>query len=540
MPKKLPIGISSLSKIIQGGYVYVDKTRYVYELVNTGEYYFLSRPRRFGKSLFVDTLKEAFEGNKDLFKGLWLYDHWDWEKTYPVIHISFAEGVLKSKDELNRHIIKLMTNNQKRLQVECEDTTHVAGCFSDLIVGAKERYKVPAVILIDEYDKPILDNITDLETAREMREGLKNLYAVIKGQDANIKFVFLTGVSKFSKVSIFSGLNNLKDITINKKYSSICGYTERELIESFKEHLIDKNIEDIRHWYNGYNWTGDERVYNPFSILNYLSDGEFRNYWFESGTPTFLIELFKQKRYYIPQLENLEVGETLIGRFDIDFIEPENLLFQAGYLTIIDKKRKGNRLVYALSYPNLEVRQSLTDYILSAYHYSQAEKERAQGRLYDCLIEGDIDGIREVMRSHFASIPYEWHTKNNIAEYEGYYASVFYSYFASIGIDVRVEESTSYGKVDMAVIMPKAVYVFEFKCLQKAGDRQKPIGNRKRLKEPSAIEQLRAKGYAEKYRALNRPIYLIGIEFSKTKRQIVGFYTDRLKVKAKVKAKAKG
>jgi len=515
MPKKLPIGISSLSKIIQEGYVYVDKTRYVYELVNTGVYYFLSRPRRFGKSLFVDTLKEAFEGNKELFKGLWLYDHWDWNKKYPVIHISFAEGKIANRGELDDWIIGQLMDNQERLGVSCEATTFIPRCFVELIRNAKKRYGQSVVILIDEYDKPILDNITKPEIAAEMREGLKNLYSVIKGQDANIKFVFLTGVSKFSKVSIFSGLNNLEDITIERTYSSICGYTEGELIENFKEHLADKDINEIRHWYNGYSWTGPERVYNPFSILNYLKHGEFHNYWFESGTPTFLIELFKQKRYYIPQLENLEVGESIIGSFDIDFIEPENILFQAGYLTITNTKRKGNRLVYSLTYPNLEVKQSLTDYILAAYHYSQAEKERAQSRLYDCLIEGNIDGIREIMQSHFASIPYDWHRKNKIDQYEGYYASVFYSYFASIGVEVKAEEPTSYGKVDMAVVMPKAVYVFEFKVIEG----EEGTGG--------ALEQIKQKGYGDKYIGSGKEVYLIGIEFSKTKRQIVGFYTER-------------
>jgi hypothetical protein len=295
----------------------------------------------------------------------------------------------------------------------------------DLIVGAREKYNAPVVILIDEYDKPILDNITDIETAKEMREGLKNLYSVIKGQDANIKFVFLTGVSKFSKVSIFSGLNNLKDITISKKYSSICGYTESELIEGFKEHLADKGIEEIRHWYNGYSWTGDERVYNPFSILNYLSEGEFRNYWFESGTPTFLIELFKQKRYYIPQLENLEVGESIIGSFDIDFIEPENLLFQAGYLTIEGYRQEFGETWYRLNYPNREVKASLCNYILKQYSFSEGAVSGYKLRLIEALKKGDIDEMVEIMHSHFASIPYEWYRKNEIDKYEGYYAGVF-------------------------------------------------------------------------------------------------------------------
>jgi len=531
MPKKLPIGISSLSKIIQEGYVYVDKTRYVYELVNTGVYYFLSRPRRFGKSLFVDTLKEAFEGNKELFKGLWLYDHWDWEKKYPVIHISFAEGVLKGREELDRHIIKILAQNQKRLQVECEDTTYVAGCFSDLIVGAREKYNAPVVILIDEYDKPILDNITDIETATEMREGLKNLYSVIKGQDANIKFVFLTGVSKFSRVSIFSGLNNLRDITIDATYSSICGYTESELIESFKEHLADKDIEEIRHWYNGYSWTGGERVYNPFSMLNYLQTGVFRNYWFESGTPTFLIELFKQKRYYIPQLENLEVVESIIGSFDIDFIEPENLLFQAGYLTIEGYRQEFGETWYRLNFPNREVKASLCNYILKQYSFSEGAVSGYKLRLIEALKKGDIDEMVEVMHSHFASIPYDWYRKNEIDKYEGYYASVFYAYFASIGVEVKAEDSTNHGKVDMAVVMADKVLIFEFKCLRGKGigDRRLGIGKGKKKKELSAIEQLKIKGYAEKYKALKRPIYLIGIDFDRKKRNIEGFKWEACK-----------
>jgi len=517
MAKKLPIGISNLREIIEDGYVYVDKSRYVYELSSTGKYYFLSRPRRFGKSLFVDTLKEAFEGNRELFKGLWLYDHWDWSKKYPVIHISFGSGVLKNKAALERRIFRVLEDNQKRLQVRCEETIYVEECFADLIIGAREKYNAPVVILVDEYDKPILDNITDFETAKGMRDGLRNLYSVIKDHDSYIKFVFLTGVSKFSRVSIFSGLNNLKDITISKKYSSICGYTEGELIESFKEHLVDKDINDIRHWYNGYSWTGDERVYNPFSILNYLSEGEFRNYWFESGTPTFLIELFKQKRYYIPQLENLEVGESVIGSFDVDFIEPENLLFQAGYLTIESTVQGLSETRYILNYPNKEVKKSLNEYLLNHYSPNYTQIYRTRRVFEEALVNADVEKMIEVMRSHFASIPHDWYRNNKIDQYEGYYASVFYAYFASIGIDVRAEEPTSYGKVDMAVIMPKAVYVFEFKVIEG----EEGTGE--------SLEQIKSKGYGKRYVGSDKDVYLIGIEFSKTKRQIVGFYKELMR-----------
>jgi len=462
---------------------------------------------------------------RSYFKGLWLYDHWDWNKKYPVIHISFGSGVLKNRAELDRRIIRVLEDNQKRLEVRCQETTYVEGCFSDLIVGAKERYNAPVVILVDEYDKPILDNITEPEIAKVMREGLKNLYSVMKDHDSYIKFVFLTGVNKFSKASIFSGLNNLEDITIERTYSSICGYTEGELIENFKEHLASKDIEEIRHWYNGYSWTGAERAYNPFSILNYLMHGEFRNYWFGSGTPTFLIELFKQKRYYIPQLENLEVGESIIGSFDIDFIEPENLLFQAGYLTIEDVDFDGSATWYKLGYPNHEVKRSLNEYLLYSYSPDKVGVSRHQRDLKGVLIKGDIEGIKTIMQSRFASIPYDWHRKNEIDKYEGYYASVFYSYFASIGVEVKAEEPTSYGKVDMAVVMPKVVYVFEFKVIEG----EEGTGE--------ALEQIKKKGYGDRYKGICRgvlqyaPIYLISVEFNKTKRQIVGFYTDRLSAK---------
>ena len=231
--KKLPVGISNLRKIREEEYAYVDKSRFVHDLAERGTYYFLSRPRRFGKSLLIDTLKEAFEGHQELFRNLWLHDHWDWKKHFPVIHIDFTGGVLRNREELDEKISTLLDENQKRLGITCDYQEIVSSCFSDLIRKANEKYGLRAVILIDEYDKPILDNITEPKVAEEMREGLKNLYSVIKGQDANIQFAFLTGVSKFSKVSLFSGLNNLKDITLNPQYATICGYTESEMTTVF-------------------------------------------------------------------------------------------------------------------------------------------------------------------------------------------------------------------------------------------------------------------------------------------------------------------
>jgi hypothetical protein len=516
MRKKLPIGISTLSKMIRDGYVYVDKTRYVYEMASSGVYYFLSRPRRFGKTLFVDTLKEAFEGNREIFRGLWIYDHWDWDKKHPVIHISFGSGVVRDRIELDNKIRDFLYQSQERLGIQCRDAADVALCFGELIRKAKTQHGLPAVILIDEYDKPILDNIGNPERATELREGLKNIYSVMKDHDAYIQFVFLTGVSKFSKVSIFSGLNNLNDITIDKKYASICGYTEEELKQYFQEYLHGKEMEAIRSWYNGYNWTGPERVYNPFSLLNYFDKEDFRNYWFETGTPSFLIELFKKKHYYIPQLENLEVGESILGSFDVDFIEPENILFQTGYLTIDQVEFDGSTTWYKLRYPNHEVKRSLQEYILYNYTPDKISVSRHQKDLKSALLQADIHAVRDIMRAHFASIPHDWYRKNHIDQYEGYYASVFYAYFASIGVDVRVEDPTHYGQVDMAVLMPEVVYVFEFKVI----DGEEATGE--------ALAQLQTKGYAEKYRALGRQVWLVGIEFSKRLRQIVGVAVENI------------
>uniref|UniRef100_UPI0005EAE95D ATP-binding protein n=1 Tax=Desulfonatronovibrio magnus TaxID=698827 RepID=UPI0005EAE95D len=295
--KKLPIGIATLSKIINEDYAYVDKSRFVHELVESGSYYFLSRPRRFGKSLFVDTLKEAFEGNQRLFKGLWLEDHWDWETQYPVIRFSFGEGVSSNRNRLEEKIWEQLTLHEKRLGVHCAFQT-ISGRFGQLIENTARKYG-HVVVLVDEYDKPILDCIADPVTAADIREGLKDFYSVIKDSDAHLKFVLLTGVSKFSKVSLFSGLNNLTDITLDPRFAAICGWTETELTENFADRLQGKDINQIRNWYNGYSWLG-EKVYNPFSLLNFLRTGLFRNYWFETGTPTFLMELLKKRRYNIP------------------------------------------------------------------------------------------------------------------------------------------------------------------------------------------------------------------------------------------------
>ena len=277
--KKLPIGIQTLSKIIEGDFVYVDKTEIAYNLLQKAGYYFLSRPRRFGKSLFLDTLKDIFEGRKELFKGLYIYDKWDWEVKYPVLRVSLGSGVHKSVQDLSENLLWVLKKAERDLGINCNKNLKPKQCFEHLLISAYEKYNQKVVVLIDEYDKPILDNITDEDVARQMRDAMKDFYGIIKDNDAYIQFVFITGVSKFSKMNLFSGLNNLEDITLNPNYGDICGYTHNDLLTVFKEHLQGVDMEKVRQWYNGYNYFGD-KVYNPFDILLFISNKfKFSNYW---------------------------------------------------------------------------------------------------------------------------------------------------------------------------------------------------------------------------------------------------------------------
>jgi hypothetical protein len=512
--RKLPIGIQTFRDIREGGYYYVDKTPYALKLATEGKYYFLSRPRRFGKSLFLDTLAELFAGNEPLFHGLYCHDKWDWSKKHPVIRISFAEGRLESRAELNRRIRWNLEQNRERLGIACPDLDDIAGCFANLIQAAERQFGQRAVVLVDEYDKPILDNLTEPQVARAMREGLRNLYSVIKGQDAHIQFAFLTGVSKFSKVSIFSGLNNLNDITVDAAYSAICGYTEADLDTVFAPELEGLDRQAIRDWYNGYNWLG-ESVYNPFDILLLFDKRQFRPYWFETGTPTFLVDVLTQRQFFTPRMEAMLASEALLSAFDVERIAPEALLWQTGYLTFRGQQQLGARIEYRLGYPNLEVEASLNDALLKGLMGDESRAEEATRRLFSALQGADLEHLRRHVESLFAAIPHDWYRNNPITQYEGYWASVFYSHIAALGLDLIAEDVTNQGRIDLTVKLPERIYLFEFKVVE-----LEPEGK--------ALAQLKAKDYAAKYRAAGVPIHLVGIEFSRDIRRVVGFEAQRL------------
>ncbi|MGP1489460.1 MAG: AAA family ATPase [Treponema sp.] len=499
--KRLPVGIHTFSQIRNEDYLYIDKTQEAYELINNYKYVFLSRPRRFGKSLFLTTLKEIFEGNKDLFKGLYIYDKYDFE-SFPVIRIVFS-GVMSTEESLNDIIKRNVCNNEEDLRCEGNESLSSTERFAALIKNAATKYNKPVVILIDEYDKPILDNITDAPMRSYARDVLKGLYEHIKYNDEYIKFVFLTGVTKFAKVSVFSGLNNLSDISLAPQYGNICGYTQADIDTHFQPYLEGIDLGDIKRWYDGYNFLKDN-VYNPFDILKFCTEGKlFRNYWFESGTPTFLIRLMQEKNFFPPDLQNIKVGEEILQSFDIDNIELPVLLYQAGYLTIKKAVTLRGGLYYQLRVPNFEVQKSLNEELLNRVVPSVIEKVKMQDNLYSALEQADLETFKNHLVRVFAHIPYHNYSSNYIAQYEGFYASVIYTYLYSLNMPFVAEDCTNQGRIDMSITVENNVYIIEFKM--GTGD---------------GIAQIMEKKYYEKYQNQGKNIYLVSINFDAEKKNI--------------------
>ncbi|HRG48949.1 MAG TPA: AAA family ATPase [Leptospiraceae bacterium] len=500
--KSLPIGIQTFRDIRDGKYVYIDKTKLIYELVKDHKgVYFLSRPRRFGKSLTLSTLKEIFEGNKELFQGLWIYGaEYDWKK-YPIIRLDFSKQKAENKAELKKFIVDQLDYIAKENKITLVKEDYFAR-FEELIKILSERGKI--VILIDEYDKPIIDHIENPELAKEMREILKGFYRIIKSSDEYLRFVFLTGVSKFSKAGVFSGLNNLNDISMTSQFSAMLGITQEEMKENFKEYILEfankqklteeELLAKIKHWYNGYCFSGDcEKVYNPFSTLLLFQNKEFKNYWFETGTPSFLIELAKQKDFAISEMP-VRAEEISFSTYEVDRLDIIPLLFQTGYLTLTGYNPE--RLLYTLDYPNFEVKNSFLQYFIRGYT-NRAFQESKLYDLIDSLREKDFDSFFTILRSIFANIDYDLHIPQ-----EKYYQTVFYLVFTLIGLRVSAEVKTNIGRID-AVIEDKDIYLFEFKFNDTA---------------KSALAQIHKNKYFEKYLSRdttqqNSGLYLFGVEF---------------------------
>ena len=509
---QLPLGIQTFAKLRKGGFTYVDKTPQALDLANSAGMYFLARPRRFGKSLFLDTLRNLFEGNRELFTGLYAEANWDWDNKYPVIKLDMS-GTSDGVEALRIVLEGKLRRAAERLEVELSATSEPRELFEQLIHKVRIKHRNQVVLLIDEYDKPMIDNIAKPDLAQQMREQLHGFYSIIKAADENLRFVMLTGVSKFSKVSIFSGLNNLQDISLNPKYGSVCGYTEEELGEVFGEHLQGVDREQLRSWYNGYNFLGPKRVYNPHDILHFIDRSqsfgkfEFDNYWFESGTPTFVIDLLRLNNVPAQQLEPQSIDKNKLDSSPLENIEFTTALLQTGYLTIesVDDSDPFT-YSYQLVCPNNSVRKALQHHLFE--HYTNNSDASHQSAIYRALRDAQLDTIESELKRLFASIANDNYRKNDIARFEGYYAAVVFSFFSGMGVKVIPEDVSNLGRIDLTIQLATNIYVIEFKVVKR------------KSKSNSALQQIIRQGYASKY---SGNIYQIGIEFSETKRNIVSF-----------------
>ena len=509
--KKLPIGIQVFRDIIEENNLYVDKTKDIYNLINaSGKYFFLSRPRRFGKSLLVSTLKEIFLGNKELFKGLYIYDKIEWE-TYPVIHIDFTSISRKDRETLEISLSSFLDKAAEDNNLILKNK-FATDKFKELIEELSKSRKQKTVVLIDEYDKPIIDHIINPTKATDNREVLREFYSVLKGSGAYIKFVFITGVSKFSRVSIFSGLNSLVDITLEEDFSIITGITQNELEEYFnyyidilvvkeklkKEELLRK----IKCWYDGYSWDGVAKLYNPFSLLNLFNSKKFENYWFASATPGFLMDLIKSNKCEITEFESKEVGANIFNSYDLDNLNIYSLLFQTGYLTIDRIERDDLFTIYTLTYPNKEVRHSFNVYLLEAFTENSREGiEPNARRLRNALKQENIEEFIKIIKSMFAKIPYTLHM-----EAESYYHSLFYMILSLMGVKLNLEVLTDKGRIDGVLEFADKVYIIEFKYGSPGSSMDSLLKN--------AIGQIKDKKYYETFLSTDKKILFLGLGFT--------------------------
>ena len=427
--KKLPIGIQSFEQLIREGAVYVDKTKNIYEILKPGfGAYFLSRPRRFGKSLLVSTLEAIFKNKRHLFKGLWLdSSDYVWEE-FPVIKIDMSSVSKKTNVTLNQALKEAVNDNALREGITLEDK-EPERMFQLLIHALVKKYNQQVVILIDEYDDPILKHINDPEMAGKNREVLQDFYKIMKSESGSLRFVFLTGVSKFAKTSIFSGLNNLLNISMSDKYATLLGYTQEELESYFPEYIselaeshslsIDEILNKIKFWYNGYRFSkAENKVYNPFSSLLLFETKEFVNHWFVTGTPTFLIELIKRSSVDLQSFEDLiEIPEYNLNVYDVESLPLIPIMFDAGYLTLVKQSLMGNDIIYGLSYPNYEVKNSLVSGLLN--EFSEKDSGSISSELLQIsrsIINNDLEKFFSLLKSYFASIPYDLIPKKELNE----------------------------------------------------------------------------------------------------------------------------
>ena len=511
MAENYPVGIQHFAELIQKKGIYVDKTPHIYNLLTKGivKSYFLSRPRRFGKSLLVSTLKEIFDGNKELFQGLYIYDKLEWEK-FPVIYLSMSETGFQSlgleealKNYLNEH-----ARRENLVFIEKD----LGRMFRELIILLAEKYQKQVVILVDEYDKPIIHGLeaNSSELAEKNRDIMKAFYGGLKDVDNYIRFLFITGVSKFARVSIFSDLNHLTDISLQDNYATICGYTQQELEDYFPEgiqKLADKYeltkeecLAKIKDWYNGFSWDGKSFVYNPFSTLCLFSSSQFANYWFETGTPTFLVKMLNDDFNY--KLEDIIIHDSIFSLFDLRKLDVIGVLLQTGYLTL---KKKLEDSIFEAGFPNKEVRDSFNQMLLGGYlGHHPAHSGVTIYQIRQAFLRNDLDSVKMIIQTMFHSLPVELFEKKDRNGKikpvgENFYHAIIYLIFNLLGVKMKAEVVVQNGRVDAVVETAEHLYLFEFK---------------KDESPEKAIEQIKTNKYFGQYLLSNKIIHLIGVRFS--------------------------
>ena len=507
--KRLPVGIQTFSEVIDLDCLYIDKTEYIWNMIHLGKYIFLSRPRRFGKSLLLSTLQAYYEGRKDLFKGLFIETvEKDWTE-YPVLRLSMASGKHMEKDQLERYLLNILQENERHLGIS-SDSKDPNVRLKNLIFSAYEKTGKKVVVLIDEYDAPLLDVVHEKETLLVLRNVMRNFYSPLKDCDPYLEFVFLTGITKFSQLSIFSELNNLKNISMRTDYAGVCGITEDEMLTQMTDYIDDfaeaqqitreEAIEGLKQQYDGYHFTWPSPdIYNPFSLLNAFQDHDYTNYWFGSGTPTYLIEMLR-KYNVVPS----KIGGRLVlaSAFDAPTENMKDitpLLYQSGYITIKEYDRASK--LYTLDIPNTEIRVGLMESLLPNYvNEFYVEGGTTIGCMYLALLKEDLDEMFRLLQAYLLTVPY-----CDNANSEGHYQQLLYVIFSLFGRYVEVEVHTPTGRVDIVMKTDKALYLFELKLNMSA---------------QTAINQIDLKDYSSKFALSGLPIVKVGINFDPERRTI--------------------
>ncbi len=514
MGKKLPLGLQDFRGIIEGGYKYIDKTEYIHRIATGGKYNFLSRPRRFGKSITIATLQELYSGSKELFRGLWIEDKWDWSRKHPVIRLSFT-GIGFAESGLPKAMHYQLDKLIREQGLPPANEANLSAKFEYLIQTLGQINKV--VVLIDEYDAPIIHFLgKDVAKAYENREILREFYTVLKNNDAALEFVFLTGVSKFSKVGIFSGLNNLTDLTMQSDYATMLGYTQRELEENFVEEIDAASLklqmtrtdllDKIRLWYNGYRFEESaETVYNPVSCNLFFYEKKFENFWFATGTPTFLINLLKQEGLY--DIEHQEHAQLDFDSFELEDLRAYGLLYQTGYLTIKSRNEFG---LYILDYPNHEVKNSMYAYLLEAF----GGVRKGQGLVVAIHLErafyaNDLEQVIRILQAMFKGLPHLLHEKYP----EKFYHAAIHLLFNYMGLRVQSEVMISDARADCVVETDVHVYILEFKL-----DKSAQV----------ALDQIKLKKYHQAYWEKGKKVIGLGVNFSSETKNIEDWVAEEL------------